>query len=266
MRDETLQSAARQGYDTGVSGSWGWASPCPLCGAERQHPSRNDPRGAVAVAPSGYAFCMCCRRRVRLGGPEGALPARPVSSVYGLDYPTLSVLAGFYAEHRDRTIYPLYDTEGVERSAVVRLRPGSRIKSMSPPGYSRGGLCFVGADLLEYLRTRETPLRSVLTILEGESDWDAYCRQKDTFCLGIVSGSWTDEWAAAIPYGVRVLIATDLDAAGERYAKYIVRSLENRLRHGTLQVSRWSPPEEFRDSGGTDVREYLSWTAEREAD
>jgi DNA primase len=58
----------------------------------------------------------------------------------------------------------------------------------------------------------------------------------DWCVLGIVSGSWTDELAQRVPAGTRVLIRTDADAAGDKYARRIAET----LRH-CREVDRWIP-------------------------
>jgi hypothetical protein len=46
--------------------------------------------------------------------------------------------------------------------------------------------------------------------------------------LGIVNGSWTEEIAARIPDGTRVVVRTHSDGAGDDYAAKIVHSLSAR--------------------------------------
>lgn len=55
--------------------------------------------------------------------------------------------------------------------------------------------------------------------------------------LGVLSGSWSQEVAARIPSGCRVIIRTHNDSAGQKYCREIAESLCDRchvevLRHG----------------------------------
>jgi hypothetical protein len=81
----------------------------------------------------------------------------------------------------------------------------------------------------------------LVVIAEGEMDAAAWaCTQPtDVAVLGIFSGSWTAAHATRIPDGARVLIATHCDRDGEKYARAIVETLEDRMRQGALTVERW---------------------------
>ncbi len=147
-------------------------------------------------------------------------------------------------------IVPLFDARGVMRSLLARsIDPTANPKSLAPSGYQRGGLLMVDPLALHLLRTGARPewwpdteeLRIV--IAEGEIDWlicatqwsDGAACAPATF--GIVSGSWTPEIAARIPDGSTVVIATDHDPAGEKYAAQIVATLAER----NVSVERWQP-------------------------
>ena len=81
-----------------------------------------------------------------------------------------------------------------------------------------------------------------MIVAEGEVDWLTFTilagidsgSENAPATFGISSGSWTKEIAARIPSGVRVLVATDLDEAGDRYAEKVAASLA-----GRCQVRRW---------------------------
>ncbi len=78
------------------------------------------------------------------------------------------------------------------------------------------------------------PLLAV--ICEGEGDWLTYATWRalrdpsiPAFAvLGIVAGAWTEDIASRIPTGTRVNVWTDPDAAGDRYAAEIRRTLNSR--------------------------------------
>ena len=147
-----------------------------------------------------------------------------------------------------RLIVPLYDDRGLMRSVLARsIDAGAQRKSLAPSGYGRARLlmsCPFGRWLLAtgqwpewWARSRE--LRVV--VAEGETDF-LFCAgqwsdaaEYAPATLGIMSGSWTPELAARLPDGATVVVATDHDVAGERYAALIARSFEGRA----VQVERW---------------------------
>ena len=47
--------------------------------------------------------------------------------------------------------------------------------------------------------------------------------------------------ADRLPDGAHVIIATDDDEAGGRYAETIVETLAQRIRSGAISASRWRP-------------------------
>lgn len=146
-------------------------------------------------------------------------------------------------------LFRLYDYQGELRSVLARrLGPGDGPKSTAPRGYERRGLVMADALGLHLLRTGSRPagwtpdappLRVV--IAEGEMSWLAFaCEASDAdehapATLGIVSGSWTEELAARIPAGSHVIIATDWDATGHKYAEQIASTLGGR----DLSLFRW---------------------------
>jgi hypothetical protein len=139
-----------------------------------------------------------------------------------------------------RLIVPVYDHAG--RLRLVRgwrWQDDDSPKRLAAAGCSVKGLVMTAgrglALLLDRLPTWIHLLR--LLIVEGEPDFLAAVRAWADWCvLGIVSGSWTDELAQRVPAGTRVLIRTDADAAGDKYARRIAET----LRH-CREVDRWIP-------------------------
>jgi len=84
--------------------------------------------------------------------------------------------------------------------------------------------------------------RREVVISEGLPDflsWATNYSDADTDApavFGVTSGSWTPELAARIPDGCRVLIATHLDKAGDRYAEKITATFQSR----NLELHRWT--------------------------
>jgi hypothetical protein len=150
-----------------------------------------------------------------------------------------------------RLIVPLYDERGLMRSVLARsIAQGAEIKSYAPAGFTRSRLvmaCPFGRWLLatgvmpEWWNNERQSLRIV--IAEGEIDFLTCATQWSDAAehapatLGIVSGSWCDGIAARVPPEVTVVIATDHDDAGEKYAAAIAKSLAN----SNVTLKRWEP-------------------------
>lgn len=130
-----------------------------------------------------------------------------------------------------RLILPAYDARGELRS-VRAWRPGPGApKRVAPRGFSAAGLTLADLDGLALLRG-EGPSRMRVGICEGEPDFLAaslaYPLTERPAFLGVWAGSWSAELAERIPNGARVLLATDADAAGDKYGKTIARTLAGR--------------------------------------
>ena len=133
-------------------------------------------------------------------------------------------------------VTPLVDERGELRS--VRFRPvsGSGRDARGPydpqgPSYSARGLvmaCPLARAMLAEACTDSAP--PTLVVCEGEPDWltwacSAPCSALGYATIAVVAGSWSKALAARVPTSVRVVLATDRDRAGERYADRIARTL-----------------------------------------
>ncbi len=160
--------------------------------------------------------------------------------------------SGLWTITGHRLIVPLRNARGICRSVLSRriTSEGEGPKSLAPAGYSRTGLvmaCGFARQLLEtgvrpdWWPADGPPLRVV--VVEGETDFlVAACEASDAneyapAVFGITSGSWTTEIASRIPDGSHVVVATDNDKAGEKYARTIVDSFEGRA----VELLRWRP-------------------------
>lgn len=134
-----------------------------------------------------------------------------------------------------RVVVVMRDHEGVARSVRARCVGDApwdgAPKALPPVGFKVGGLVMAnrpGVRLLQGTAVGE------VVVVEGEPQWMAACLRWPTRAvLGIVSGSWTAEIAARVPRGAEVLVVTDHDAAGEKYAEKIGATLDGRrvVRH-----------------------------------
>ena len=198
------------------------------------HPASVDPEVAAWVD-----------RRVRiaasLDGLVTALPAR-------CDVPPWARYRGRpWSDIGYRAIVPVYDDRG--QIGSVRARHidspdcplAGRPKALPPAGFSLRGLVMANPAGRAMLRSGCRPdgwrpgwvYRVV--VVEGEPAWMSWAAARPAIpVFGIASGSWTDAIAARVPDGALVVVVTDRDDAGSRYAARVVRSLV-----GRCTTTRW---------------------------
>lgn len=158
-----------------------------------------------------------------------------------------------------RLVLPMFDARGDLRSVRVRrIVAGEGPKALPPTGHSTGGLVLAEPFAQRVLKTGKWPgswSRAVprIVIVEGEPDFltqatlrfDDGWRSDDAGAavMGIVAGSWTSEIAARIPGDGRVIVRTDHDVAGEKYASAVFESMRGRatlLRGGATRCETCS--------------------------
>ena len=100
-------------------------------------------------------------------------------------------------------------------------------KRLPPAGCKAAGLVWANAMAVEVLRA---PRPCMVVISEGEPDLCVHAVRGDYPVIGITSGSWTEGFAARLPFGSEVVIRTDNDEAGEKYSKQILDSLRGRVK------------------------------------
>lgn len=125
-----------------------------------------------------------------------------------------------------------FDASGEPRSVRAwRVIPGDSPKRLPPAGHTAAGLVLANSSAVAMLRGTSGP--SDVVIAEGESDWLLWSTRVECAVFGVGSGWWTPEHSAKIPFGSRVIIRTDRDKAGDRYADAIAKEL-----HGRGQILR----------------------------
>ena len=135
-----------------------------------------------------------------------------------------------------RVMLPLYDHEGEVRSVRVRqVRPEKRgLKSLNAKGFLVKGLTFANPAGVAMLETGELEPGATVYVVEGGPDFLTVAtwlsETSADVVLGIGSGQWTAELAARIPDGTQVVVCTDRNDAGFRYAREVARSLEARCK------------------------------------
>lgn len=126
-----------------------------------------------------------------------------------------------------RLLLPVYDSEGIQQSVRAwRIRSGDTPKRLPPSGHKANGLVLANHLAVGILQGNREPQRIIIS--EGESDYLTWAARASVAVIGIYSGSWSAELAKRIPLGSDVIVRTDLDEAGERYAKQIISTLMGR--------------------------------------
>jgi DNA primase len=141
-----------------------------------------------------------------------------------------------------RLAVPVYDAAGAMHAVRGwRWCDGETPKRLASAGHSVCGLVLADPLARQLFATGAAPtwwpaeLPIVVVIAEGEPDylaWATRTREADEMppaVLGIPGASaWTAEIAARIPNGARVILRTDHDAAGEKYAAEMARTIGKR--------------------------------------
>lgn len=152
-----------------------------------------------------------------------------------------------------RALFPMYSAAGILESFHTRaidepaVKAAGIPKALAPSGNDSAGRRFgvkglVFADPLArlLLQTGEAPRwwegEHLVIVAEGEPNWMTWATRysdadKDAPAVfGVIAGSWNEEIAARVPGGCRVSVRTDADAAGQKYADKICRTLAGRCR------------------------------------
>ncbi|AUX33176.1 MULTISPECIES: CHC2 zinc finger domain-containing protein [Sorangium] len=132
-----------------------------------------------------------------------------------------------------RLVLPVYDAAGGLRSVRARLVTGGEgPKSLPPTDHRSAGYVLANRGAVEMLRAGPGGAPARVVVAEGEPDyltWASRLAAGSWAVLGLPgSGAWTRELADRIPAGSEVVIRTDPDAAGDRYAQRIVEDLGGR--------------------------------------
>lgn len=139
-----------------------------------------------------------------------------------------------------RLAVPCLDSRGSLRSLrATRTSDSDTPKRLAPFGFTSTGLVFANPAGAVALLNPEAGLDADgFAIVEGEPDfWAASCAWPTWAVFGVYAGSWSDEIAARVPDGARVLVLTHDDGAGEKYARAAVDSLSSRCRVARKQMN-----------------------------
>lgn len=149
-----------------------------------------------------------------------------------------------------RAILPVRDSTGalvsVRARAVVPVADGD-LKTLVPTGFCVGGAVLadhLGRHLLSGERLELW--NGVVVVVEGEPDFLSIASNRSdavesTYAVfGVASGSWTPALGARIPVGSTVVLRTDLDVAGDKYAADVARTLAPGI--AVLRTARGARP------------------------
>lgn len=129
-------------------------------------------------------------------------------------------------------IFPLYYRDNIVNFIGRSIKATTIIKSQSLAGVRRA------QSVLLSDKAYRLPRRQII-VAEGEMDYlacAALTSRENTTVIGVGSGSIASWWTDAICASSSVLIATDLDEAGDEYA----REITSKLQH-TKEIRRWNP-------------------------
>lgn len=136
-----------------------------------------------------------------------------------------------------RLIVPMRDARGTMRSfRAWRVGEGDGPKRITPAGHKAAGLVFACPSAVALLEGYAFEHELRIIVAEGEPDFLTWATPSDAderqpaLVFGVTSGAWSEELAARIPDGAKVIVRTDHDAAGDKYAEAINLSLGKRCR------------------------------------
>lgn len=267
-------TARALGLTVGRSGSNHWLSPCPKCGAARQHTKSRDRRGAITVRRDDLRWkCWQCEESgdanwlakcAGKGRPAAQAPeplpaldfldpgearrfwyrcaharARPSVAAWldglrlgqafcaralPLSADEFRWASGWHANGH-HIVFGLHDGTGRLRNYLARaVVPGAAKKSLAAHGVRRAGLVLadqLGVDLLR------GHYDGPCLVVEGEKKLliSEHLSAGRWATIGTGSGMWSDEVAAAVSRASHVLVSTDPDESGLRYARRVVASV-----------------------------------------
>jgi hypothetical protein len=156
---------------------------------------------------------------------------------------------GAWNQSGHRLLTPMFDETGQIQSLHARniAENGPRPKGLSPARYDISGLVFAENFAQQILERGSFPEwwdfpqeKSVFIVTEGVTDFLTWATHyKDNaedapIVFGVIAGSWTPAIASRVPERCEVMVRTDQDAAGHKYADNICKT----LLHPTRKIFR----------------------------
>lgn len=132
--------------------------------------------------------------------------------------------AGTWHESGHRLVVRAFDALGRPYGLrAIQIQTNDPPKRIPPTGKRCSELVLANVATWKMLTGRDNPSRVI--VVEGEPDFLSWGTITEEPIIGLVSGSWSEAFAASIPRGCRVVIRTHEDDAGERYAAEVAESL-----------------------------------------
>ena len=126
-----------------------------------------------------------------------------------------------------RLLVPVYTPDGQRRSLRAwRVIDGETPKRLPPGGHKASGLILANPNACALLRGEIGP--TLVIVVEGEPDFLTHACRAEGPVIGVLSGSWTQEFANRIPLGSEVIVRTHHDRAGDKYSTEIIKSIAKR--------------------------------------
>ncbi len=128
-----------------------------------------------------------------------------------------------------RMIARVFDAAGACRSVRAwRVEGDAPAKRLPPGGHRADGLVLANKRAQDLLTGgRKAP--RVIVVQEGEPDWVCGATAwPGVAVFGIISGSWSEDFAKRIPLGSEVIVRTHNDQAGDKYADAIIKTIKGR--------------------------------------
>jgi 5S rRNA maturation endonuclease (ribonuclease M5) len=199
--------------------------------------------GDVTTEPQAAAWLLSMPLDTAVVSDLGAVAALPDKAVVpawarfkGRPWPQ----AGY------RLVAPLADAQGALRSVHARRTANTQTpKGLNPAGHATRGLVLACPRARSWSSGKASPAKVV--VAEGLRDWLVamyrnHAKGGAAATVGIVGpGSWLQAHADRVPDGCRVVVATDHDETGDKYAKRIAETLNPRMLNKRVRVSRWRP-------------------------
>ncbi len=133
-----------------------------------------------------------------------------------------------WSESGHRLLVPVVDSLGVVRSVRSwRVEGDAAAKRLPPAGHRATGLALANPRAQRMLAGPSSPKQVI--VVEGEPDFlSAAVTWPTRPILGVLSGTWSADFAARIPTGSEVIVMTHNDQAGDKYAADIIGTIKTR--------------------------------------
>lgn len=133
-----------------------------------------------------------------------------------------------WSESGHRLVLPVVDSLGAVMSVRSwRVEGDAAAKRLPPTGHRATGLALANSRAQKMLAGPSSPKQVI--VVEGEPDFlSAAVTWPTRPILGVLSGTWSADFAARIPTGSEVIVMTHNDQAGDKYAEDIIGTIKKR--------------------------------------